>query len=162
MISRIARIFVVTVAMVSVCSCLFAQGQKQDNAGTAQPTKNVQTKEVEGTVSGLSASFIAVVYGRSEEGIAQEMAFTLNDKVRIAHKNSLKDIGVGDSVKVIYEETIEKKQEGSQSSKRAVKQIVFLRQAPKQIEQELKSRPEEPIQAENPQEKLPLRGLKGE
>jgi hypothetical protein len=164
MISRISRIFFATVAMVGVSTALFAQEQKLNTTDAAQPTKTVQSKEVEGTVSGMSNSFIAVLYGRSEQGIAQEMAFQLTNKVNILHKNSLKDISVGDTVKVIYEETAERKVDGSLSYKRAVKQIVFLREAPKQIkvDQELKSKPEEPVQPEESQEPISLKGLKGD
>jgi hypothetical protein len=86
-------------------------------------------KSTEGEISGLSNNFIAVIYGQDAK-TSYEMALNIGKDVKIEHKNSLKDIGVGDIVGVNYEETIETKEgEKPRVVSRIAKVIKFIKAA---------------------------------
>lgn len=109
-----------------------------------QVIRTVKLKEVRGEVSGISSNFIAVLYGKDAD-TSYEIALNTDAKTRVERKNSLKDIAVGDTVFVSYEETIEtKKGEKPRILGRVVKLVRFLRAAEKQPEIDaLVSSPEE-------------------
>ncbi|MDD5255230.1 MAG: hypothetical protein PHR11_04160 [Candidatus Omnitrophica bacterium] len=95
----------------------------------------IVTKEVSGEIGGISSNFIAVVYGYAG-GIAQEMALNMAKDVRTSGRK-VAEIGLGDIVKVIYEETIETG--GDQKPrviKREAKLIEFQRQASRKPDEE--------------------------
>ena len=121
----------------------------------------VTTKEVEGQVTGLSHNFIAVLYGNSAEtGSGLEMGFRIDQKkVRIEHKKDLSEIGMGDIVKISYEETIKTEDNTREISNRQPKVITFLRQAEKKPETRgtLQSK-----EKEVEDEAIPIKGLKGD
>lgn len=101
-------------------------------AQEVNPKKQIVSKEIVGTVSGVSGNFIAVVYGRDQQsGILSEMAFNVGKNVKIKNKKALKDIGPEDTVKVLYDEITEKLDGGRKIVSHAAKEIVFLRAADK-------------------------------
>jgi len=123
--------------------------------------KNIKVtmKETTGVVSALSGSFIAVETGADpQSGAATESAFNLDKNVRIEHKNSLKEIKIGDTVAVGYAETIETKDDGSQSRKTSVKTITFLRPAPQEMTSQ--EAPTSPAGGGPEDTPLSLKGLK--
>jgi len=122
--------------------------------------KNIEVtmKEATGVISALSANFIAVETGIDPStGIPREEAFNLDKNVRVLHKNSLKEIKVGDTVTVGYEETIETTDTGRRIRSTSVKTITFLKSPPKEITglEETTSKEAEPQVGS-----LPLKGLK--
>lgn len=88
-------------------------------------------KSVTGEVTGIMANFIGVSSGeKSATGAPREFAFNLNKDVKLEHKKSLNQIGVGDTVRIDYDEVTTEKPDGNKSSKRVVKAISFIRPAP--------------------------------
>lgn len=86
-------------------------------------------KGVSGEVSSVSKDFIAIVYRRdAAKGTEEEVAFPIAKDVKIEHKKSLGQIGIGDMVDVQFEEVTEETKEGIKS-KRVAKVITFLRAA---------------------------------
>lgn len=102
--------------------------------GQAPPEEKEEIirKSVSGEVAGVSANFIAVAYGISEkEQSSLEMAFDVDKNVKIDHKKSIKEIGLGDMVEVVYDEIKKIDAQGKiTSSRRLARVIVFLRAAP--------------------------------
>lgn len=89
------------------------------------------TKEITGEVAGISNNFIAVDYAIDfKEGAALEMAFNIGKDIKIEYKKSLSEIGVGDTVAVIYEEITTKDKEGKiKKTERLPKVIKFISKA---------------------------------
>lgn len=106
--------------------------------------KTTVTKKLDGEVAGISADFIAIDCGLNEKKTAaREMAFKLDKNVKVEVKKSIKEIGVGDTVSVTYEEIAETNGKIIRNLGRTVKSVRFLRPAPKQPEpSELQSRAE--------------------
>jgi hypothetical protein len=130
------RLILITLVLAVglVLSLVFAMAiaQVQNSpAGTAKEKEVVVTMEVSGRVSGLSPNFIAVIYGRDDTGkVSLEMAFNLDKDVKVAHKNSIKEIGLGDEVKITYAEITRFSAEGKMISRRRVaKEVAFVRAA---------------------------------
>ncbi|OGW75117.1 MAG: hypothetical protein A2Z72_06810 [Omnitrophica bacterium RBG_13_46_9] len=97
--------------------------------------EEIMPKSVAGTVTGVSANFIAVEYGADKPGPALEMAFNVDKDVVIENKKSLKDIGVGDTVEVAYDEIRKMNREGKKIGTRNVaKKVRFIKAAPKMVE----------------------------
>ena len=104
-------------------------------AQEAKPRRIVLAREIAGTVSGISNNFVAVVYGRDpKSGILSEMAFNVGKEVKIKNKKSLKEMNPEDSIKVLYDEITETKEDGRIIKSRVAKEIVFLRAAEKKPE----------------------------
>lgn len=99
-----------------------------------KPIRTVVVKDMQGEVSGISSNFIAILFGVDEKS-SHEMAFTMNKDVKVEHKKSLKDIGVGDLVSVNYEEISETtKQDDKDITRvlsREVKRIRFISEGAK-------------------------------
>ncbi len=153
MISKIAKITVTAVIFLSFTCLLSAQEAKTE--------KKIETreKEVSGKITSLSSNFLAVESGIDQnEGAALESAFNLDKNVRVIHKKNLKELNIGDTVSVGYEETIETMEDGRKMRKSAVKTITFLNPAPVEVRVQ-----EQPIPSE---ENVPgagtfsLKGLK--
>jgi hypothetical protein len=157
MISRIARIFVGTVALVSVSAALFAQEAKP------KIKVEVNAKQVSGIITSISPSFIAVESGLNEEKtVALEATFNLAKGVRVIHK-TFKELQVGDTVSVSYEETMKTLENGKKSRSTNVISITFLKPAPKDLTSQ--GQPEAPsggAPSDEPQDEgtLSLKGLK--
>ncbi|MCM8801383.1 MAG: hypothetical protein NC912_05195 [Candidatus Omnitrophica bacterium] len=105
------------------------------NIGKAQEETKiiVLQKTVNGEVGGIGPNFIAVTY-EVDENAAYEIAFDLDKEVRFRNKKGLNEINLGDMVSVRYEETIEEGKQTRRVLKRKVKEIVFLKSAPKESE----------------------------
>jgi hypothetical protein len=119
-----------------------------DNLLLAQeikPRREVVAKEVFGAVSGISSNFVAVVYGRDPKSeILTEMAFNVGKEVVIKNKKSLKEINPEDSIKVLYDEITETREDGRIIKSRVAKEIVFLRPADKKPEAQQVAEPQAP------------------
>lgn len=119
------------------------------------------TKDIEGKVSGISANFIAVVYGENKEA-SLEMAFDLNKNVKVGHKKSLSEIGMGDTVKVDYDEITKTRDDGKKISRRVARMVTFLRKAEKIPEI---AEPEAALDSQETGEEispLPIKGIRQE
>ena len=119
------------------------------SAQAVKPRKDVLTREVFGTVSGISNNFIAVVYGRdARTGVLSEMAFNVGKEATIKNKKALKEINPEDSVKVIYDEITEIKEDGRILKSRVAKEVIFLRPAEKRADPEPDAEPQKQIEAQ--------------
>jgi len=131
----------------------------QENQENKEKNIEVTMKELTGVISALSPSFIAIETGvDAQQGAATEAAFNLSKNVRIEHKNSLKEIKVGDIVTVGYEETIETRDDGRKMRKTSVKTITFLKPAPAEMTALEETTP--PGEGDAKGDSLPLKGLK--
>jgi len=121
-----------TILTLAFCGFLtLCIGFAQENQENKENNIEVALKEATGVIGSLSANFIAIETGvDAQQGAATEAAFNLSKNVRIEHKNSLKEIKVGDTVTVSYEETIETRDDGRKMRKTSVKTITFLKPAP--------------------------------
>jgi hypothetical protein len=166
MIKKTIGVIGITVLIMGFAGFLYSEDGKTEQETVTEETANkenpkekviVETKEILGEVSGISGNFLAVAYGRDpQSGAGLEMAFNIDNKVRIAHKRSIRDINFGDTVKVVYEETTTIKEDGLKISQRVAKMVSFVKAAEKKaiVEEKLESVPVE--------EAIPLKGLKGE
>lgn len=145
-----------TALLLTISHTVSAQEAQQGQ----EPKAAVSMKQITGTVSGLSARHLSVLYSSDpERGASLEAAFNLDKDVRVIHKQSLKEIAVGDTVSVAYEETVTRTAEGKSMRSTKVKSITFLKPAPKElIAQE---EPASPQAAESQKDSLPLKGPKG-
>jgi hypothetical protein len=100
-----------------------------------KPIELTTTKTLRGEVAGISPTFLALVYN-ADKLAAYEMALSIASDVKIKNKGSLKEIGIGDIVSVIYEEVTTKQKvkdkdgkekEETKIKSRIVKEIVFLK-----------------------------------
>jgi hypothetical protein len=137
----------------------------QDKPAGQEPKREVVFKEVTGRVSGLSSNFIAVVYGSDDKNKASlEAAFKLDKDLRIVHKGSLKDIMMGDTVKVGFEETKETFADASTTRSVKAKTITFLQHVQKDLlpDESAQLKDTAPVEpASEGENALPLKGLKG-
>lgn len=142
MIPRIIRLgmgIVLVCGIIKGEAALAQAGQKEQipkkeaiQETETKPEKKTVTKSIDGEVAGISPTFIAVDYGLNAKGTAmQEMSFIMAKDVKIEVKKSLKDINVGDTVRVTYEETTETNGKITRALDRSVKVIRFLSAAPK-------------------------------
>jgi hypothetical protein len=130
-----------------------------------------QTKEVEGVVAGAGPGAIAVTAGVNDAGASMEMSFNVPANVRFVHRKSMKDINVGDTVKIVYEETVSSYPDKRRKSVREVKQVIFLkpgaaRKAEADAPEHLRSTETISSEVQQPAQPtdniLPLKGAKGE
>jgi len=149
-----------TILTLAFCGFLtLCIGFAQENQENKETNIEVALKEATGVIGSLSANFIAIETGVDpQQGAATEAAFNLSKNVRIEHKNSLKEIKVGDTVTVGYEETIETRDDGRKMRKTLVKTITFLKPAPAEMTALEETTP--PGEGESKGDSLPLKGLK--
>ena len=117
----------------------------------------VEMKELEGQISGLGGNFIAISYGGNAE-TSLEAAFNVAPNVQMSHKRSFKELKFGDTVRVRFEQTSQKLENGRTFRKNTVKSIAFLKAAPKETSTDALVTPPEQAQAES---SLSLKGIKG-
>jgi len=107
-----------------------------EEEGTQAVKKNVTIKAVSGEVSGISSNFIAILYGQDKK-TSYEIGLAIDKETRVERKFSLKQIAVGDTVSVEYEETTqtikEKTEKGQEKDvvrvlSRLAKVITFIRE----------------------------------
>ncbi|MFH0796597.1 MAG: hypothetical protein V2A65_06000 [Candidatus Omnitrophota bacterium] len=93
------KIILLTLLTFLFCGIMFAAEEK----GTEK--KDVTRKTLTGEVSGLGPNFIAITYQvDTAKGVEYEMALPLKKDAQFQFIKSLKELGIGDKVSVIYEE----------------------------------------------------------
>lgn len=127
MCSRIAKIGLTAVLVLSFCVLGFTEDK-----GTKKEVKAAKAqKEVTGEVSGISKDSIAVVYKKdSVKGEEYEISFPIDKTTRLTGVNDLKKIKLGDTVAVVYEDLDETDETGQGITKRKGIGIRFVRTAP--------------------------------
>ncbi len=153
MASKIVRLSVVFLLMATIAFAEEKIEQKEE----------ISSKEATGTISGLGSNFIAIETGLDTESkAARESAFNLDKNVRVVHKKSLKELNIGDTVKIDYQEKVKTRDDGRKLRSTLVKMITFLKPAPKElVAQEEKAITITPKESEPQEGSLPLKGLKG-
>jgi len=109
------------------------------SSGAFAADKEVKTqvveREVSGEVGGISPRFIAVVYDY-KNGIACEMGLPMDKDTRVSGNKKLSEIGTGDIVRVVYEETSEIEDgKTPRITRRRAKLVELRRQADKRPEE---------------------------
>ena len=103
------------------------------NAATDEVAQElVEYKTVQGQVSGVSATFVAVEYDRdAKSGEVFEMAFPVDDAAKLERIKRLQELKLGDTVLIEYRETMLKDEQGEYApAKRVATKIALLRTAP--------------------------------
>jgi len=161
LIENISRIGLAGIFILGLAAAALAQTQPVK----AEEKTVTEAKEVEGVVSGISGSFIAIVYGENKEA-SLEMAFDLNKNVKVGHKKSLSEIGMGDTVKIDYDQITKTRDDGKKISWRVARMVSFLRKADKKPElTESASDVDNGEVAPEPEEEslpLPIKGIRQE
>jgi len=103
-------------------------------ASARDEVTKVETKEVTGEVGGISKDFIAVVYKKDDASHASyEVALPIQGTPILQHISNLKQIKVGDTVTVQYDEMIKTDENGKNAVVgRNAKSITFISPAPPQ------------------------------
>jgi hypothetical protein len=99
-----------------------------------EPREEVSDKTLEGEVSGVSPTFLAIVYGQDDK-TSYEIPFKVNKNVRFERAKSMDDVKVGDSVQVAYEERLLKSEKETQVKARTLTLIRLLVSAKPEAEQ---------------------------
>lgn len=88
-------------------------------------------KSVSGEVMGVLNDNISVMYYEDENaGVEKEVLFQVEDTVQFIGRKSLKELSVGDTVLVTYEEIVSADEQGQTTVDRKVQSIKFLKAAP--------------------------------
>jgi hypothetical protein len=91
--------------------------------------KNLAKKEVQGEVSGIGYGSISIVYQRDiEKGTAEEILLPVDEVEQIIHKQNIKQINVGDTVSIQYDEITQETENGPNILRKA-KVITFIKPA---------------------------------
>ncbi|MBU1044182.1 MAG: hypothetical protein KJ915_07275 [Candidatus Omnitrophica bacterium] len=91
--------------------------------------KNIASKEIQGIVSGIGYGSISIVYkSDAKSGTADEILLPLDELEEIIHKQNIKQINVGDTVSVQYNETTQETEKGPTVSRKA-KVLNFIKPA---------------------------------
>ncbi|MBU1087048.1 MAG: hypothetical protein KKD05_05965 [Candidatus Omnitrophica bacterium] len=91
--------------------------------------KNIASKEIQGIVSGIGYGSISIVYkSDAQAGTAEEILLPLDELEEIIHKQNIKQINVGDTVSVQYNETTQETEKGPTLLRKA-KVINFIKPA---------------------------------
>lgn len=107
--------------------------------------KEVLTKHMSGEVSAISSNFLALMYNVDMKAqTSYEMTFIIDKNVKLEGKNSLSEIGQGDTISIVYDETTETDSQGKQRTTEClVKRLIFVKQGLNQFQEpELKNTPE--------------------
>ncbi len=90
------------------------------------------TGEVTGEISHMDDKYIAVVYARDEEKHAEyEVLLPIDGDVTVEHKNNIKDLVIGDTVTISYDQgTEEEAGTKNKKMKRRASKIKFVKAAP--------------------------------
>ncbi|MFA5118420.1 MAG: hypothetical protein WC695_06165 [Candidatus Omnitrophota bacterium] len=153
MFTKMTRIVTALFLLLSVCIAVPASAQEKTGS------KETVRKEVTGVISGLSSNFMAVTYGADDPSKgAYEMAFTIDKKIKVEHKNKLSDIKFGDTVTVKYDEITEILDNGRKKRTFVAQAVMFLKAAPR----DLTSQEEAimPAAGAATNDSLPLKGVK--
>ena len=101
-------------------------------AAARNEVTKVETKEVTGEVSGVSKDFIAIVYKKDDASHASyEVALPIQGTPILQHISNVKQIKVGDTITVQYDEMIKTDEKGKNAVVgRNAKTITFVSPAP--------------------------------
>ena len=92
-----------------------------------------KTGELIGKVTYFSPRVDPTVMGVSDDNSLYDVSFLVNEKTRVDHKPALTDIGIGDTVKVAYDEIV-RVSKGTKVSDWIAKTVVFVKAAEKKAE----------------------------
>lgn len=91
----------------------------------------IETAKVNGEVTAVSLSGIAVQYGTAKDGGGKEIYLPLNDKTKLQRFQSPAQLKVGDTVQVVYERKYQEPEKGKKIYLGAAAlEVVLLKQAP--------------------------------
>lgn len=99
--------------------------------------KEVLTKHMSGEVSAISSNFLALMYNVDMKAqTSYEMTFKIDKNVKLEGRNSLSEIGQGDTVSIVYDETTETDNQGKQRTVEClVKRLIFVKQGLNQFQE---------------------------
>jgi hypothetical protein len=160
-------IMLAVVGMVSFVAVCFAQDLK--SGAKSQIKKEIfssDVKEIEGTISAINDNGIAVVFNKdAQKGSEEEMYIPIEkSNIRLIHKSSLKEMEIGDTVKVGFKEVTDEI-EGKESKRFQATTVAFLKKADKKPEPQDFPAQEEADQddgssAPEAAQTIPLKGFK--
>lgn len=145
MITQIKKCAVFEVSLRTIIAAVLVLGLVgigEAEEGKEKKIIKSEMKEVTGEVGGISKNFLAILYGQDKDA-SYEMALTIDKDVKLKGKNSLSEIGPGDTVSVSYEEKAETYKENDEKGKekdvtkvlsRVVKAVTFIKSAPKELQ----------------------------
>jgi hypothetical protein len=111
-----------------------AEEHKERAFWEAPEDAKVAVKQVTGEVSLIRQGSISVVYQRDDKkAMDYEMVLPLDKNVRLAHKRSVNELQVGDTVRVTYEERSWKDDTGVERMHRQATEIQFMSLAKPQL-----------------------------
>ncbi|MFH1062871.1 MAG: hypothetical protein V1747_08345 [Candidatus Omnitrophota bacterium] len=109
-----------------VCVCVSPLQAENEAVGGK---KDIASKEIQGIVSGIGYGSISVEYkGDAEKGTAEEILLPLDEMEQIIHKQNIKQINVGDTVSIQYDEITQETEKGPTLLRKA-KVITFIKPA---------------------------------
>ncbi len=102
-------------------------GQEAKEKGVEKIRRSSQMKEVQGEITWMSKSYIAIVFQRNDAGKSEEeILLPLDKETNLVHLRTLGDLARGDTVRIQYEEEIEEGEAGRKETRKA-KVISFVR-----------------------------------
>ncbi|MFA4991833.1 MAG: hypothetical protein WC569_04550 [Candidatus Omnitrophota bacterium] len=105
--NRTAKIGLILVFIMMFNGLALAEGQAKE------AKKKSAEKYIQGEVGGITKEFIAVTYVKDEiKGEEFEMAFPMDENIKLEKIDSVSSIKSGDTVKVKYEEVTEESDAG--------------------------------------------------
>ena len=130
--NMVNNLFIVFFIVLCVVLSFFNAAEAKEDKEEPKITK--ERKEVQGEVGRLGKGYIALVYKKDEEkGIEYEIQMPLASDLKLERKRSLSQIGQGDTVLVVYEETTTE-YKGKSKKSRIAKVIRFIRPNTKKID----------------------------
>jgi hypothetical protein len=119
---------IIRIVLIIVLTMMF-----NDLALAKSPVKETKKKstekQIQGEVGGIAKNFIAVTYIKNEsKGEEFEMAFPMDENVKLEKIDSINSIKPGDTVKVKYEEVAEESDTGDiLGMSRKATAIIFIK-----------------------------------
>ncbi|MDP3732571.1 MAG: hypothetical protein Q8R31_06110 [Candidatus Omnitrophota bacterium] len=111
--------------VLGVISIGFGQEAQEKSAEKIRRTS--QMKEVQGEITWMSKSYIAIVFQRNDAGKSEEeILLPIDKETNLVHLRTLGDLARGDTVRVKYEEVVEEDAQGRRLN-RLAKAISFVR-----------------------------------
>lgn len=112
------------------------QASTQAPTGKAdEPKEEISEKTLEGTIAGVSSTFIAIDYGQDEK-TAYEITFKITKDTRLERIKNIKNLKPGDTVWVSYDEKVMKHGKESRVTDRILKVLRLLNAAKVIVEPE--------------------------
>jgi ribosomal protein S17 len=103
---------------------VLAQGKDEPKGKTKITTSR---KEIQGEVVSISKKYIAVVYARdSKKNEEYEILLPIDEDTKVERMNSLKDLKIGDTVDITFEEENVAVEKGEGKTSRKAKVVSFV------------------------------------